>query len=224
MIADFQAGKGVGLGLFSSNGKSIISLGVRFAQFIDKSNISLKSDPDWRFKNKYYSYLGSRLHFLAQPYHSNSAQLTAERSFRGIGPQISWAASEPIAGHVGAAELDFDWGINAAVLFGRQKARTQHHAIERYNSGGYGAFFADYGELATIARSAPPPKTRSRSVVVPNVGGFAGLSFKYSSAKVSFGYRADFFFGAMDGGIDTRKTYDRNFYGPFANISIGLGG
>jgi hypothetical protein len=65
---------------------------------------------------------------------------------------------------------------------------------------------------------------RSRSVIVPNVGGFAGLSYRYSNAKLSLGYRADFFFGAMDGGIDTRKTYDRNFYGPFATISVGLGG
>ena len=66
--------------------------------------------------------------------------------------------------------------------------------------------------------------TRSRSITVPNIGGFAGLSYRYDSAKLSFGYRADFFFGAMDGGIDTRKTYDRNFYGPYATLSIGLGG
>jgi len=60
--------------------------------------------------------------------------------------------------------------------------------------------------------------------VVPNLGGFAGLSFKYPNAKVSVGYRADFFFGAMDGGIDAHKSYDRDFYGPFATVSIGLGG
>jgi len=61
-------------------------------------------------------------------------------------------------------------------------------------------------------------------VIVPNIGGFAGLSLRFPNAKVSFGYRADAFFGAMDGGIDARKTYDRDFYGPFATISIGLGG
>jgi len=65
---------------------------------------------------------------------------------------------------------------------------------------------------------------RSRSVVVPNVGGFAGLSFRYSNAKVSFGYRADFFFGAMDGGLDMARKENQGFYGPFASISIGLGG
>jgi hypothetical protein len=61
-------------------------------------------------------------------------------------------------------------------------------------------------------------------VIVPNIGGFAGLSVRFPNAKVSLGYRADAFFGAMDGSIDVRKTYDRDFYGPFATISIGLGG
>jgi hypothetical protein len=50
----------------------------------------------------------------------------------------------------------------------------------------------------------------------------AGISFRYPNAKVSFGYRADLFLGAMDVGIDARHTKDRNFYGPFATISLGL--
>jgi len=56
------------------------------------------------------------------------------------------------------------------------------------------------------------------------VGGFAEISFRYADAKVSFGYRGDFFFGAIDGGIDTRKSENVGFYGPFASVSIGLGG
>ena len=74
----------------------------------------------------------------------------------------------------------------------------------------------------TAVLPATPDHTRSRNVTVPNIGGFAGLSFKYPNAKVSLGYRADFFFGAVDGGIDARKTYDRSFYGPYATVSIGL--
>ena len=58
---------------------------------------------------------------------------------------------------------------------------------------------------------------------MPNVGGFAGLSFRYADAKFSLGYRADFFFGAIDGGIDTRKSENRGFNGPFASISVGVG-
>jgi hypothetical protein len=60
--------------------------------------------------------------------------------------------------------------------------------------------------------------------MVPNLGGFAGISFKYPDAKVSFGYRADFFFGAMDSGIDVVHKENRGFYGPFATISVGIGG
>ncbi|HTO39482.1 MAG TPA: hypothetical protein VL026_00790, partial [Rhizomicrobium sp.] len=72
--------------------------------------------------------------------------------------------------------------------------------------------------------NSPAPSVRRRSVVVPNLGGFAGLSMRYTNAKVSLGYRGDFFFGAMDTGIDHRKTETASFHGPFATISIGLGG
>ena len=78
--------------------------------------------------------------------------------------------------------------------------------------------------MDVVYRGASVDHTRSRSVVVPNVGGFAGLSVKYPNVKVSFGYKADFFFGAMDGGIDVRRTEDVGFHGPYASVSIGLGG
>ena len=59
--------------------------------------------------------------------------------------------------------------------------------------------------------------------MVPNIGGFAGISWRLPTAKVSIGYRADFFFNAIDGGIAARKSENRGFYGPFASISIGIG-
>jgi hypothetical protein len=59
---------------------------------------------------------------------------------------------------------------------------------------------------------------------VSNLGGFAGVSYRYNNAKISFGYRTDFFFGAIDGGIDKPKSENLGFSGPFANISFGLGG
>ena len=65
-------------------------------------------------------------------------------------------------------------------------------------------------------------RSRSRMVTIPNIGGFAGLSYRIQNAKVSAGYRADFFFGARDGGLDTRSTADVGFHGPYATISIGL--
>ena len=58
---------------------------------------------------------------------------------------------------------------------------------------------------------------------MPNVGGYAGLSVKYSDLKVSIGYRYDTFLKAMDTGIDAAKESDTTFTGPYASISIGLG-
>jgi hypothetical protein len=70
----------------------------------------------------------------------------------------------------------------------------------------------------------PVTRTRSRTVTIPNVGGFAGLSYRFSNARISAGYRADFFFGAKDGGIDAADRENLGFHGPFASISVGLGG
>jgi hypothetical protein len=128
----------------------------------------------------------------------------------------------PFACNSREGELNVDWGFNAAVLFGRQKAETHHQTTQRVHSAM--GFFTQPGLATVYQRPDTPDHKRSHSATVPNIGGFAGISFKYPHVKVSFGYRADFFFGAVDGGIDTRQTEDRDFYGPFATVSIGLGG
>jgi hypothetical protein len=73
-----------------------------------------------------------------------------------------------------------------------------------------------------VYQPTPVPVDRAKTVIVPNVGGFAGASWRIENFKVSAGYRADLFFHAMDGGIDTRKSENVGFYGPFATISVGL--
>jgi len=224
-ILDFQAGKDVGLGLFgNTGGSSVFSIGVRFAQFTSKTNIAIKSDPDWHRLYKYLNYPSFGITNVkrekAQAYHSNGANLNATRSFHGVGPSLSWNASTPFAGDLESGELTVDWGVNAALLFGRQRAKTHHQTTGRYSYRS-----AKYNVTGQITHQAPnqPDHTRTRNVLVPNVGGFAGLSFKYNPAKLSLGYRADFFFGALDGGIDARKSETVGFYGPFASVSIGLG-
>lgn len=112
--------------------------------------------------------------------------------------------------------MDLDWGANASLLFGRQKVRGHHEETGEYFHGTAFTPASSYDHIEPVARQ--------RSVIVPDIGGFAGLTFRHQDAKVSFGYRADFFFGAMDNGIDTRNTADVGFHGPFARISIGLGG
>ena len=213
-VLDFMAGKDVGLGSFGRSSTSSIGFGVRIAQFQSKSNIGFKSFPDPHYSTQ------AILNDPGAHHHSYFATLEAERNFRGIGPAIAWNASALIAGQPDSTELNFDWGANAALLFGRTKAHGTYSSSSRYF---HGSPFA-----------LPPPPTehtivpgafgRSRSVVAPNVGGFAGLTLQRSNAKVSFGYRADFFFGAMDGGLDNRARENAVFHGPFAKVSVGLGG
>jgi iron complex outermembrane receptor protein len=212
-IFDFMAGKDVGLGMFGAPGSSVLSGGVRMASFTSRSFASIFTDPD--------------AVFITHPkYHRNhnySGSSDAKRSFHGMGPAISWNASMPIEGDEQNGEIAVDWGSNAAVLFGRQRASGSH------TTGAYYHCTPDFGGTAAChVRSShyqhTAPFNRSRMATVPNLGGFVGLSMKYNNAKVSFGYRADEFFGAMDGGIDTYKAENRGFFGPFANISIGLGG
>jgi|HubBroStandDraft_2_1064218.scaffolds.fasta_scaffold07892_3 iron complex outermembrane receptor protein len=218
LIADFQAGKDIGLGIFGKHGSSMLNLGVRFAQFSSKSNIALQSDPDWHFTTK---YLPNGLAILHQAFNTNRANLLAERSFHGIGPSLSWNASAPFAGNSQNGELSFDGGLNAAILFGRQRAEIHHQSTGRYRPLELGA---EAGPFYVTHPPTPVNKTRARTVTVPDVGGFAGLTFRLQNFKVSAGYRADMFFHAMDGGIDTRKSENIGFYGPFATISVGIGG
>ncbi len=217
LIADFRAGKDVGLGLFGGHGSSVLNFGVRFAQFDTKSNALLKSDPDWHFHHKYVQ--AKYKSFVdGQIYHSNSAQANATRSFQGVGPVLSWNASTPFLGNPRSGELALDWGANAAVLFGRQKVRVHHQTTLRYHGAKY------VSPPRKTSYHGPYDHSRIRSVTAPDVGAVAGLSFRIENAKVSAGYRADFFFGAMDGGIDARKNENVGFHGPFASVSVGIGG
>lgn len=225
LILDFQAGKDVGLGMLGiEDGSSVLNAGVRFAQFRSKSNITLSSDPDFHFSYKYIPFLRS-LGFTnskipgADPYHINSASLRATRTFHGVGPSISWNASAPFAGNPQDGELGFDWDVNAALLFGRQQTKVQHQTTGRYHHGS----FNPYPTRPITYHPTPVDKTRARNVTVPNVGGSVGLSWRLQDFQMSFGYRADFFFGAIDGGIDRRKSENRGFFGPFASVSVGLG-
>jgi len=211
-LADFKAGKDVGLGLFG--GHATAAAGIRFAQFSSTSNTTLKSRPtlgEIKVKN---------IFGFNQAYyypHVYQAAASDKRNFHGVGPTLSFEGAQTLAGKPDSMQFVFDWGVNAALLFGRQKANTQHEtqassfkmtATTKYNKQA----------LYHTAKS----DSRSRSVIVPNLGAVAGLSVAFPNAKLSFGYRADFFFGAMDGGIDTRKTADRIFHGPYAKIAVGL--
>ena len=207
LLLDFKVGKDVGLGILGSQSTSKFSFGLRLAQFTSSKNVGMVGRPEVHLAGNYGKY-----------WTNFDFQGKADRSFSGLGPSVSWDGSTTLAGNEEGG-VSFDWGAGAAILFGRQKARAQHQ--------GYSTKFNKYQfnyDNTVGYRSSPPAASRRRSVMVPNIGGFAGISLYRANAKVSLGYRGDFFFGATDGGIDTRKTENVSFHGPFATISIGLGG
>jgi hypothetical protein len=213
VILDFTTGKDIGIGMFGRSGTSTIEAGVRFASFVSHSTAFETARPEIGigYRPKY----GGIVLVPRPTFYQYTMSASADRSFRGIGPSLSWSASSNILGNEDLGALTFDWGVNAALLFGKQKAQTEHttKAYHLTTSDAYPQVY--YHRVGN---------TRSRSVVVPNLGGFAGFSVKYPNVQVSLGYRADFFFGAMDAGIDSRSTKDVGFHGPFATVSIGLGG
>jgi hypothetical protein len=219
LVLDFQAGRDVGLGLFGRNGSSTIGAGVRFAQFSSRTDVTLTADPNFSISYKYstmaYGFEG-RFNVPQQGWDVYKAKGQTLRSFHGIGPSVYWDASTALLGHEDSAEVTVDWGVNFALLFGRQKVKTVHSTddVRHFPNGLQTSSSVPYQHHYTYPRS--------HRVTVPNVGGFAGMSLKFPNAKISLGYRADVFFNALDGGIDTRKTYDRAFYGPFASFSLGF--
>ena len=204
-IVDFAAGKDVGLGIFG-RGRSVVSAGIRIAQLNETAQGQLTA-----FTNAPAKYSPGEV--------GHKAELIASRSFTGIGPAVSWDASAPLVGSL-TGGISLDWGANAAILFGRQKANVALRTKDtRYNPG------TNYKSgIPTVLSQSTQPSMRAKEVIVPNVGGFAGLSWHLPNAKISLGYRADFFFGAIDGGLATSQKKTRGFYGPFANVSIGIGG
>jgi hypothetical protein len=199
-IIDFKAGKDIGLG-FSHAGQSTLDFGIRVAQLTERADATMTA-----FSTLPVKYVSGEL------LHEADALFT--RSYTGAGPSVSWEGAEPFLGSMEHGAT-FDWGVNAAILFGRQKASLHLHTKDTRYHG--------YGAHETLSQTTLAPD-RDRTVVVPNLGGFAGVSWRLSAGKVSLGYRADFFFGAIDGGIATAQRETRAFYGPFASVSLGLGG
>jgi hypothetical protein len=217
-ILDFNVGHDLGIGAFGHDATSTISVGARFAQFSNRSKINAIGRPEVNIHGP------AAFHHYGVTFYNYTLFAEAARSFHGVGPSLSWKASAALVGNRDDGELTFDWGINGALLFGRQKAKISHttQAYHMPVTQPYGALYDGY--YYSRVYNNPHQHTRSRTVSIPNLGGFAGLSVKYPNAKFSLGYRADFFFGAVDTGIDTRHTKTLGFNGPFASISIGLGG
>lgn len=231
LIMDFQAGLDVGLGMLSRHGTSVLSAGVRFAQLNTTQDITgMSAVPDAHFQYFYqkahaFGPLNDHREFgYRQVWHVLSGNSRSTRNFDGMGPSLSWDATVPVAGHSEIGEVSVDWGLNAALLFGRQKKNVRHNT-----SGQYHCYVAYYryrceGDVGAGPVSDKSQLKTARHVLVPDLGGFLGASFHWKDIKVSAGYRADVFFRALDTAVPGgRKDDTRSFYGPFASISVGTG-
>jgi hypothetical protein len=132
-----------------------------------------------------------------------------ERRTSEMGPAISLDASLPVVANNDTALL-FDWGIGGSVLFGRQKVT--------------GRLSSHYNFRTNVYPTETSEFARARSVVIPNVNGFAGISYRLPAVKVAIGYRADVYLGGVDGGLGAENRINHSFYGPFAVVSFGIGG
>src|SRR6185312_6440544 len=115
--------------------------------------------------------------------------LRRSSNFHGFGPSLSWSNTTGLLGDVADGQLALEWGANAAILFGRQKSKVNYSTSSQF------LHFAGLSGTVTTHHNAVH-RTESRRVTVPNLGGFAALSYRFTDAKISAGYRADFFFGA----------------------------
>jgi len=215
LVLDFSVGRDVGIGFLGHDGSSRVNAGIRLLDLGENSTSTIYARPDVGVAYLAPKYVGPVATF--QQYAVTAHEV---RSFRGVGPSLSWNASAGLLGNQKDGELMLDWGINAALLFGRQKAKTDHSTQAQQLVPSAYNYHLQYGALYPSRSSH---RTSSRRVTVPNLGGFAGLSVKYPNVKFSLGYRADVFFNAMDTGIDARKETNLTFNGPYASFSIGLG-
>lgn len=228
-ILDFEAGKDVGLGMFGRGSTSVLSAGVRFAHFAMSRHVSQFQETQgihfqsFTFETFRYPGYGVVRHELWDVVSANNG---VSASFAGLGPSVKWEASAPLWGNAQSG-IAIDWGADAAILFGKQQRKTHYQSSSVVNcygdncAGGlyYNRRFPNAGGTASTIEGHTGA---SRTVAVPNVGGFVGLSLKTTNAKLSLGYRADLFMNAMDVGLDTRKSSNLLFHGPYASISIGV--
>ena len=217
MMLDFTLGKDVGIGLSGTEGTGTLAAGVRFAQFNSNNSFDINVMPYYHVAPKY----GHLFHDLYD------GKTVEHRSFRGMGPEITWDSSNIVWGDVTNGAVNVDWGVNLAMLFGEQKVSIERSNIYHCHSNSTSNVPTPCPEsntTDTFTTKADYTIERSRRATVPNIGAHIGLSYNYRNAKLSFGYKADAFFNAIDGGQEQPHEFDRIFYGPYMNVSIGLGG
>ncbi len=222
-IVDFAVGRDIGLGAREPI-LSMVSLGVRYAQFNSRTDVSVSGTPDWQTPLENWGAIpGYGKYPEPAQHHVYKGKMAADREFEGVGPVLSWDLSKQVLGSNELGSLDVDISLSGGVLFGKQKTAIEG-AIEGsyYDWTRYDWFVLHEGPVSAYETSLDA--TRSKSVTVPTAGLSVGLSYRIGGASVGAGYRWERYYDAIDGGITEYKSYDRTVDGPYMKLSVGFGG
>ena len=227
-ILDFQAGKDVGLGMFGiKDGSSTVNFGVRIAQFQSKSNIALKSDPDWRFHTNMIQ--------LSEPDAYGSQFRKRRTSSQQLGQLYRPAKFPrhrpvPVVERIGAVRGQFA-GRRIDTRLGHECRASVRPAKNENAPSDDGTVSQELARRSIRKRHQPlyyptPPhhSTRSRNVTVPNIGGFAGLSFAYPNAKISLGYQRRLLLRCHRWRHRCAQKRKPRLYGPLCQYQYRVGG
>jgi len=216
-FADFSVGKELGLG---SQGRSMVSAGVRYANFKSATDASIDGIPDWNLPAGWLKYSAYYPQYAATHHHYR-ADITERREFKGAGPTIAWEGAQPLLGNKGTGRVDVDWSLAGGVLFGKQKTQALGTQGSSYFSGKYVEQVAARPQPVVAAVDIAE---RSKSVSVPMLDLSIGLSYEIQRIKVGAGYRWERYYNVLDAGYAEHKSYDRTIDGPYFKIAVGFGG
>jgi hypothetical protein len=213
------------MGSWAHTSAGHFDLGVQYVKFRSSSNAELHGRPDLAFPEDNIATDGGHFHRFW-------GEIDAVREFEGVGPSVSWAQSLQLMGDAEkSGRVGVEFGLGGSVLFGKQKAQTSGFVRGDYHIGVW-APFVKYDSDGNIiqglrqldAYNTPFSHRRSQSTTVPSINASLGLNYTLGGLKLSGGYRVERYFDAIDAGIAERKTYDRQFDGPYFKVAVGFGG
>lgn len=215
-LVEFKVGRDMGIGI-AHGVASTLSVGVRYAELRSVTRTNMDGVPD-RYSPALFDLLDIYPDIPERHYTRYIHASTAQRDFKGYGPTLSWESGLRLLGDPVQGQVSLDWMLGIAVLFGEQTSHQEEKRLARYYQGSV---------PVTNPTSVPYDDTvstsRSKDVIVPQLSLDLGMSYAIQRVQVSLRYSWERYYDAIDGGLDTRKTYDRTVQGPVAQISIGFG-
>ena len=216
-LVDFGVGLDVGIGGLS---QSSLGAALRYAQFESATVANLRGVPNWVIPAGAYAPGYDVTHT------TYNGQIEARRSFKGVGPMISWQAAFPLHDWDSRGRLDIDWSIEGGVLFGDRKAAISGREIQQ-------DYLTTVTQLSGFSTTPLPHNTvqttinvaeRTEEATVPSLGASLGLSYTVDRMEIGAGYRWERHYDVTDGGFGEQKAYDRTTDGPYFKIAVGFGG